>query len=67
MDNILQWFWTAVFAATILWWVIMLFCVGFIGPFELLAMFRKLNQSHEDDTAAESKTEKCRCTDGQAN
>ena len=54
MDTILLWFWTGVFAATVLWWVIMLFRVAFIGPFELLAMFRSLNQSHNDETSAES-------------
>lgn len=54
MDNILLWLWTSVLAATVLWWVVMLFCVAFIGPFEILAMFRSLNQSHQDDASSES-------------
>ena len=51
MDNVLLWFWTGIFAATVLWWLIMLFRVAFIGPIELLAMFRSLNQSHEGETS----------------
>ena len=54
MDNVLLWFWVGTFVATLLWWVIMLFRVAFIGPMELLAMFRSLNQSHKDETPAES-------------
>jgi hypothetical protein len=54
MDSILLWFWTGVFAATVLWWLIMLICVAFIGPGELRAMFRTLKQSHTDESTAES-------------
>ena len=46
MDNVLLWFWTGTFVATILWWLIMLFRVAFIGPVELLAMFRSLNKAN---------------------
>ena len=45
MDSVLLWFWTGLFFATVLWWAVMLVRVAFIGPVELLAMFRKLNQS----------------------
>ena len=54
MNTILLWFWGVTFAATVLWWVIMLFRVAFIGPVELSAMFRSLNQSHKDGTSTES-------------
>ena len=49
MNDVLLWFWTAVLAATVLWWVIMLFCVAFFGPGELRDMFRTLNKPHEDE------------------
>ena len=54
MDNVLLWFWTGILAATVLWWAVMLVRVAFIGPIELLAMFRSLNQSHKDEAVAES-------------
>lgn len=54
MDSFLQWFWAGILAATVLWWLIMLICVAVIGPFEILSMFRTLNQSHKDETLAES-------------
>lgn len=47
MDTILLWFWTGVLLSTALWWVMMLFRVAFIGPFELRAMFRSLNRPSE--------------------
>jgi hypothetical protein len=46
------WFWACTFAATVLWWVVMLFRVALIGPVELLAMFRSLQKPHEDETLA---------------
>ena len=54
MYDFLLWCWICTIAATVLWWVIMLFRVAFIGPVELSAMFRSLNQSHNDETSAES-------------
>lgn len=55
MYDVLLWFWTAVLAATVLWWAIMLFRVAFIGPLELLAMFRSLKGLDEGEIAADSK------------
>lgn len=54
MDNVLLWFWTGTLLATVLWWLIMLVRVAFIGPIELRAMFRSLNQSHEGDASTKS-------------
>lgn len=50
MDQIFLWLWTAVLLATVVWWLIMLVCVAFIGPVELKAMFRKLTQPDDTDT-----------------
>ncbi len=58
MDSVLLWFWTGLFFATVLWWAVMLVRVAFIGPVELLAMFRKLNQSDAARTSAESDDSK---------
>jgi hypothetical protein len=54
MENILLWFWTILLAATVGWWVIMLFRVALIGPAELRAMFRSLNEAREDKKSANS-------------
>ncbi len=40
MDSVLLWFWMGLFFATVLRWAVMLVRVAFIGPVELLAMFR---------------------------
>jgi hypothetical protein len=53
MDTILLGCWAGVLLATVLWWLIMLVRGAFIGPFELLAMFRKLNQPEENGISAE--------------
>jgi hypothetical protein len=44
MDNTFLWFWAGALLATVLWWIVMLFRVAFIGPAELLAMFRILER-----------------------
>jgi hypothetical protein len=54
MYQFLLWCWVGILVATVLWWLIMLFRVAFIGPVELLAMFRSIDQSHKDETSAES-------------
>jgi hypothetical protein len=50
MDHILLWFWTGILVATILWWLMMLIRVAFIGPVELLAMFHSLDRSSNSET-----------------
>ena len=55
MYDILLWFWTGAFFATVAWWVIMWFLVAFVGPVELARMARKLNQSTDDKELSEDE------------
>ena len=48
MHDVLLWFWTGAIVAVVLWWVVMLLVVGFVGPVELARMARGLNRSSDD-------------------
>lgn len=50
MDTILLWTWTGILYATVLWWLVMWIRVAFIGPSELLAMFRQLGTTTKEET-----------------
>jgi len=53
MDAVLLWIWSGVLAATVVWWLVMLFRVALIGPAELLHMFRSLNQPPESEKVSD--------------